>query len=84
MIVQRAAARGITPKDYMSGNLIGVEVTARDIADAFLHLALMDKVNAAVLTVDGGAIATAMRCRSHEGCSSRPGMWGGGCEANQF
>jgi NAD(P)-dependent dehydrogenase (short-subunit alcohol dehydrogenase family) len=61
MIVQRAAARGITPKDYMSGNLLGVEVTARDVADAFLHLALMDKVNAAVLTVDGGAIATALR-----------------------
>jgi hypothetical protein len=45
----------------MSGNLLGVEVTARDVADAFLHLALMDKVNAAVLTVDGGAIATALR-----------------------
>jgi NAD(P)-dependent dehydrogenase (short-subunit alcohol dehydrogenase family) len=61
MINQRAAARGITPFEYLSGNLLGVEVTARDVAEAFLHLAMMDKVNAAVLTVDGGAMATAMR-----------------------
>lgn len=61
MIVERARARGITPHEYMAGNLLGVEVTATDIATAFLHLAQMDKVNAAVLTVDGGAIATAMR-----------------------
>lgn len=61
MIVERARARGITPEEYMSGNLLGVEVTASDVADAFLHLALMDKVNAAVITIDGGAIATALR-----------------------
>lgn len=61
MIVERAQARGITPDQYMSGNLIGVEVTAADIADTFLHLALMPKVNAAVLTVDGGVIATSLR-----------------------
>lgn len=45
----------------MAGNLLGVEVTAADVADAFLHLALLDKVNAAVLTIDGGAIETALR-----------------------
>ena len=61
MIVERAQARGMTPEQYMSGNLIGVEVTAADIADTFLHLALMPKVNAAVLTVDGGVIATSLR-----------------------
>jgi len=61
MIVERAAARGLSPDAYMSGNLLGVEVTAGDVADAFLHLAQMDKVNAAVLTVDGGTIATALR-----------------------
>lgn len=61
MIADRAAARGITPKEYMSGNLLGVEVTSADVAETFLNLALMDKVNAAVLTVDGGAIATALR-----------------------
>ncbi|MEW9835127.1 SDR family oxidoreductase [Mesorhizobium marinum] len=61
MIVERANARGMTPHEYMAGNLLGVEVTASDIADAFLHLAQMDKVNAAVLTVDGGVIATSLR-----------------------
>jgi NAD(P)-dependent dehydrogenase (short-subunit alcohol dehydrogenase family) len=61
MIVERARARGLTPHEYMSGNLLGVEVTASDIADAFLHLAQMDKVNAAVLTVDGGVVATSLR-----------------------
>lgn len=61
MILERAAARGMTPKEYMSGNLLGVEVTAEDVADVFLHLAQMDKVNAAVLTVDGGVMATTLR-----------------------
>lgn len=61
VIASRAQARGLSPVEYMSGNLLGVEVLAADIAEAFLHLALMDKVNAAVLTVDGGAIATALR-----------------------
>ena len=57
----RSAARGVSVEEYMSGNLLGVEVTAADVADAFVHLALMDKVNAAVLTVDGGNVATALR-----------------------
>lgn len=61
VIEERAAARGITPEQYMSGNLLGVEVFARDVADAFVHLAQLDKVNAAVLTVDGGAMATSLR-----------------------
>lgn len=61
MIGERASARGMTPKEYMSGNLLGVEVTAADVAETFLHLAQMDKVNAAVITIDGGVIATALR-----------------------
>lgn len=61
MIVERAHARGMTPKEYMSGNLLGVEVSAEDVADAFLHLAQMEKVNAAVLTIDGGVMATSLR-----------------------
>lgn len=61
VISQRATARGISVEQYMAGNLMGLEVRAADIADAFLHLALMDKVNAAVLTVDGGDMATALR-----------------------
>lgn len=61
VIQQRAVARGISTDQYMSGNLLGVEVTARDVAGAFLHLAQMGKVNAAVLTVDAGDMATVMR-----------------------
>jgi glycosylphosphatidylinositol transamidase (GPIT) subunit GPI8 len=45
----------------MAGNFLRVEVTAEDVADAFLHLAQMNKVNAAVLTVDGGVMATSLR-----------------------
>jgi NAD(P)-dependent dehydrogenase (short-subunit alcohol dehydrogenase family) len=61
MIAERAQARGVSAAEYMSGNLLGVEVTASDVAGTFLHLALMEKVNAAVITVDGGAIATSLR-----------------------
>jgi len=61
MIVERAGARGMSPEEYMAGNFLRVEVTAEDVADAFLHLAQMNKVNAAVLTVDGGVMATSLR-----------------------
>ena len=61
MIAARAAARGVGKKKYMSGNLLGSEVTADDVAQAFVHLALARKTTAAVGTVDGGNIAAAMR-----------------------
>ncbi|HYA07018.1 MAG TPA: SDR family oxidoreductase, partial [Xanthobacteraceae bacterium] len=61
MIASRAKARGVSEKDYMSGNLLNREVTADDVAQAFLHLALELKTTASVTTVDGGNIAAAMR-----------------------
>ena len=61
MIASRAKARGLSEKDYMSGNLLGREVTADDVAQAFLHHALALKTTADVTTVDGGNIAAAMR-----------------------
>jgi rhamnose utilization protein RhaD (predicted bifunctional aldolase and dehydrogenase)/NAD(P)-dependent dehydrogenase (short-subunit alcohol dehydrogenase family) len=61
MIASRAKARGVSEKDYMSGNLLGREVTAEDVAQAFLHQALALKTTADVTTVDGGNIAAAMR-----------------------
>jgi rhamnose utilization protein RhaD (predicted bifunctional aldolase and dehydrogenase)/NAD(P)-dependent dehydrogenase (short-subunit alcohol dehydrogenase family) len=61
MIASRSKARGLTEKDYMSGNLLGREVTAEDVAQAFLHQALELKTTADVTTVDGGNIAAAMR-----------------------
>ena len=61
MISERSAARGLSESDYMSGNLLGREVTADDVAQAFVSLALAEKTTGAVLTVDGGNIAAALR-----------------------
>jgi NAD(P)-dependent dehydrogenase (short-subunit alcohol dehydrogenase family) len=60
-IKERARARGVSEQDYMTGNLLGREVTADDVAQAFVHLALELKTTASVATVDGGNIAAAMR-----------------------
>ncbi len=60
-IQQRAKARGLSEKDYMSGNLLQREVTADDVAQAFLAQALALKTTADVTTVDGGNIAAALR-----------------------
>jgi rhamnose utilization protein RhaD (predicted bifunctional aldolase and dehydrogenase)/NAD(P)-dependent dehydrogenase (short-subunit alcohol dehydrogenase family) len=61
MIASRSKARGLSEKEYMSGNLLAREVTAEDVAQAFLHHALALKTTADVTTVDGGNIAAAMR-----------------------
>jgi rhamnose utilization protein RhaD (predicted bifunctional aldolase and dehydrogenase)/NAD(P)-dependent dehydrogenase (short-subunit alcohol dehydrogenase family) len=61
MIASRSKARGLSEADYMSGNLLRREVTADDVAQAFVDLALAEKTTAAVLTVDGGNIAAALR-----------------------
>ena len=61
MISSRSKARGLSEADYMAGNLLGTEVTADDVARAFVHLALSPATTAAVLTVDGGNIAAALR-----------------------
>jgi rhamnose utilization protein RhaD (predicted bifunctional aldolase and dehydrogenase)/NAD(P)-dependent dehydrogenase (short-subunit alcohol dehydrogenase family) len=61
MVSTRAKARGISETDYMSGNLLGREVTADDVADAFVFLALARKSTAAVVTVDGGNIEASLR-----------------------
>jgi rhamnose utilization protein RhaD (predicted bifunctional aldolase and dehydrogenase)/NAD(P)-dependent dehydrogenase (short-subunit alcohol dehydrogenase family) len=61
MIRARAAARGVSERDYMEGNLLGVEVGADDVAQAFVSLALADRTTAAFVTVDGGNIAAAPR-----------------------
>jgi rhamnose utilization protein RhaD (predicted bifunctional aldolase and dehydrogenase)/NAD(P)-dependent dehydrogenase (short-subunit alcohol dehydrogenase family) len=61
MIAERAQARGVSEADYMAGNLLGREVTAEDVADAFLAQALALKTTGDVTTVDGGNIAAALR-----------------------
>jgi len=60
-IQERSKARGVSAQDYMSGNLLGREVTAQDVAQAFLAQALALKTTADVTTVDGGNIAAALR-----------------------
>ncbi len=61
MIAARSQARGLSQGDYMAGNLLGREVTADDVAKAFVDLALSPKTTGAVITVDGGNIAAALR-----------------------
>ena len=60
-IKERSKSRGVSEKDYMAGNLLGREVTADDVAQAFLHHALALKTTGDVTTVDGGNIAAALR-----------------------
>src|SRR6516225_3228105 len=61
MIRSRAQARGLSEKDYLSGNLLGWEVTAEDVAQAFVHHALAMKTTGNVTTVDGGNVAAFLR-----------------------
>ena len=61
MISSRSAARGVSEKDYMAGNLLGLEVTADHVAQAFLHHALSERTTGDVTTVDGGNIAATLR-----------------------
>lgn len=61
MIAARSQARGVSEADYMGGNLLGREVLTEDVAKAFLDLALAEKTTAAIVTVDGGNIAAALR-----------------------
>ena len=62
LLEERAKARGLSVDEYLrGGNLLKREVKAEDVAQAFVDLALARKTTAAVLTVDGGNIAAALR-----------------------
>jgi rhamnose utilization protein RhaD (predicted bifunctional aldolase and dehydrogenase)/NAD(P)-dependent dehydrogenase (short-subunit alcohol dehydrogenase family) len=61
MVAARSKARGVSEADYMAGNLLKREVTAEDVADAFVYLAAATKTTAAVVTVDGGNIEASLR-----------------------
>ena len=60
-VASRSDARGVTPDEYMRGNLLKREVLASDVADAFVHLAQARTTTGAVITVDGGNVAAMMR-----------------------
>jgi NAD(P)-dependent dehydrogenase (short-subunit alcohol dehydrogenase family) len=61
MIAARATARGVSEDEYMSGNLLGLEVRAQDVAEAFVALALAERTTGAIITVDGGNVAASVR-----------------------
>jgi rhamnose utilization protein RhaD (predicted bifunctional aldolase and dehydrogenase)/NAD(P)-dependent dehydrogenase (short-subunit alcohol dehydrogenase family) len=61
MILSRAAARGMDEGSYMAGNLLGEEVTAEDVAQAFVFTALMGRTTGAIIPVDGGNVAAMVR-----------------------
>ena len=61
MIRNRSKARGLSETDYMAGNLLRREVTAENVAKAFVDLAKSDSTTAAIMTVDGGNIEASLR-----------------------
>jgi NAD(P)-dependent dehydrogenase (short-subunit alcohol dehydrogenase family) len=61
MIADRAKARGLSEAEYMGGNLLGREVLAEDVAQAFVALAKARKTTGHIEAVDGGNIAAALR-----------------------
>jgi NAD(P)-dependent dehydrogenase (short-subunit alcohol dehydrogenase family) len=60
-IEARARARGLDTDGYFRANLLGREVSADDVAQAFVALALAESTTGSVLTVDGGNIAASPR-----------------------
>ncbi len=61
MIASRSSARGVSEDEYMSGNLLGQEVCAVHVAEAFIALAKSERTTGHVMTVDGGNIAASLR-----------------------
>jgi NAD(P)-dependent dehydrogenase (short-subunit alcohol dehydrogenase family) len=60
-VERRAAARGLEVDAYFRSNLLGREVTAGDVADAFVFLATAESTTGCVVTVDGGNLAASPR-----------------------
>lgn len=61
MVASRAKARGVSEAEYLGGNLLKREVTAADVAQAFVALAKARSTTGHIETVDGGNIAAALR-----------------------
>jgi NAD(P)-dependent dehydrogenase (short-subunit alcohol dehydrogenase family) len=60
-IESRAAAYGISETQYMARNLLGREVSADDVAEAFVSLAQARSTTGSFASVDGGNLAAAPR-----------------------
>ena len=61
LLGKRATARGLSKERYLSGNLLGREVSAADVAQAFVALAKARATTGHIATVDGGNVAAALR-----------------------
>jgi rhamnose utilization protein RhaD (predicted bifunctional aldolase and dehydrogenase)/NAD(P)-dependent dehydrogenase (short-subunit alcohol dehydrogenase family) len=57
VLESRAKARGLSVDDYFRANLLAREVTASDVADAFVYLATARSTTGCVIAVDGGNAA---------------------------
>jgi rhamnose utilization protein RhaD (predicted bifunctional aldolase and dehydrogenase)/NAD(P)-dependent dehydrogenase (short-subunit alcohol dehydrogenase family) len=57
VLESRARARGLSVDEYFRANLLTREVTAEDVADAFVYLASARATTGCVVTVDGGNAA---------------------------
>ena len=57
VVQSRASARGLAVDEYFRANLLAREVTAEDVADAFVYLATARATTGCVVTVDGGNAA---------------------------
>jgi NAD(P)-dependent dehydrogenase (short-subunit alcohol dehydrogenase family) len=54
IVESRARARGVSPDEYFSDNLLRRETTATDVARAFAYLATAEATTGAVVPIDGG------------------------------
>jgi rhamnose utilization protein RhaD (predicted bifunctional aldolase and dehydrogenase)/NAD(P)-dependent dehydrogenase (short-subunit alcohol dehydrogenase family) len=54
VLESRAEARGLSVEQYFRANLLSREVTAEDVAEAFVYLATAAATTGCVITVDGG------------------------------
>ncbi len=61
MIIKRSKARKLSLKNYMKGNLLHKEVTAIDVAKAFVFQSKLKKTTGNIITVDGGNIEASLR-----------------------
>ena len=61
LVAARSKARGPGGPDYLGGNLLGKEVRAYDMAQAFANLALAERTAGAVLIVDAGNFAAELQ-----------------------
>ena len=61
VLIERSAARGLTPDEYFKSNLLETEVFDSDVAKGFFDATLAEKTTGSVIVVDGGNIAASPR-----------------------